>query len=244
MSKIKYSLNLDFFGIGVKVEFEEEKLYQEMKRRWFEGEVRKPVVLMKILGKDRSHKIISGSLVKSTDEFKEKEIGPDFDYKNYINWLVKVVLQARLIKWGVLFLHAGGVVVGEDEVVSVVGRSGAGKSTFVGNFPRERVIGDDIVALKVENQIVRVVRVWEKHKKEVGFKSGGRLSGILSLSWGNGIRIKKTNRLDILQELVRNTYWFGDEKRNYLKWSLRLLRRVRVGRLEVGSKFEAEKFVF
>ncbi len=244
MGKTKYSLNLNFFGIGVGVEFEEERLFLEMRERWFESQIKKEDLRVEIKGLGRKHEIVSGEVKKETSDFKEGEIKPDFSYEDYVDWLVKVVLQERLIDKKVLFLHASGVINKEGKVVAVVGKSGAGKSTFVSNFSRERVIGDDVVVVKIRDEGLRVTRVWEKHKSGVGFIGEVELEEIDCLSWGERLEFQEGKKREVFRELMASVYWSGNKVIDYTRMSLKLLRLVEVRCLRVPPKFKSKQFLF
>ncbi len=249
IDKFQYTMQLDFLGVGVEIGFEDEELFREMKRRWFETKKVELEVELRIEGKEkRKHRLVSGDIVKTTAAFREGEIKPDFSYEDYVNWLVKVVLQARLAKKKILFLHAGGVVNEKGEVVAVVGESGKGKSTLVANFSPERVIGDDVVVTRKKEGQWWVERVWEKHKQGVGYQGRGKLRWLAGLERSEGVSWEEESKERILEELIKNVYWLGDEKKEYLKLSLELLKEVEVGKLRVGKSFKAEdffsKFVF
>ncbi len=157
---------------------------------------------------------------------------------------VKACLQLRLLHSGGTMAHAAGVSIGGEGFL-LTGHTRTGKTTLSRQFPRESVLGDDLVAVREERGAFFLYGTPWPGREGGAVCYGGlplRAAFLLHPELPRGLRRRRPG--DSLAELSANAPRLGHpgEESNLLDIFSRLLEKVPIYELSLGLGDDAIAF--
>ncbi len=158
---------------------------------------------------------------------------------------VKACLQMVLLRYGGTMVHAAGVAFGGEGFL-LAGHTRAGKTTLSRQFPREAVLGDDLVAIREEGGIFALYGTPWPGREGGAVSYGGlplRAALMLHPELPRGLRRRRPG--EALAELSANAPRLGypGEESKLLDIFSRLVEEVPIYELSLGLGDDAVPFI-
>lgn len=239
----KHVLNFKISQTACRLIIEDKALFDYFKRNyWVSKNVRIKSLEIKIEGKDDRYDIISKrkKLKISVNLTKKNRVFKDID------WIVRTFFQFNLIDEGVIFLHASSVF-NRKGVIAFLGKSGKGKSTIRRNFPKNQIIGDDILIVKkIKKEFYGYQSPFEKSRVN-RFLGENKfiLSKLFLLVKGGKLKESPASKQKTIELLLSDSYMprlKNEDLGVFNSFVFDLINSAEVKELEFPKKFKHREF--
>lgn len=195
------SVNIKVAGIPCRLIIDDETLFDYFSKNYFtDKKASKPKIILKINKKDNGYTITSAPKIIILD-VKGKKMVRLF---NVVDWTVRIVIHYNLMRYNTIFIHCSSFVH-NGNVYAFAGFSGKGKSTIISNFPKHKIVGDDILVLKKAGRSFHAFQPpFEKKKvKRMGYLKAP-IKKIFFLNWAEDLSEKSIRPVNAMSLLLRD----------------------------------------
>lgn len=157
-----------------------------------------------------------------------------------IEWIVRTMIQYNLLKYKIIFIHSSAFFY-KDKAYAFLGSSGKGKSTIIKNFPKNNLLGDDILILKKEKESFFAYQSpFEKKRVDKKIKKRIKIRKMFLLEQGKELVEKKITVKEVINYFLADNYIPKLPKIKLDRYSELIFSLIK--KIEIVSLFFPKKF--
>lgn len=188
---------------------------------------------------------------------KYKKINIDFNSQendlSFISWILRFIIQRDLLSKKIIFIHCSAVNY-QNQLYIFLGKSGAGKSTILSNFPRKFQFTNDILIIENKNNFLGYFSPFEKDVLKNKKNKKMTIKSLFFLKKANQLEINNLDRKKLINYLLEDNYLgvFINEKYKitkksqtiYLNFIVNLLKKTLFFQLKFPKQFNYKDFFY